>query len=326
MIAEKIQQYIREKDLQGFEENLTEDQINELLEATGERLSYATQRQLLPTIPGKSRQGKLYPSEGTKCCVAGFFRHQGIPGEPLNARAVMTFLYGDYIEAGLLLLAGLSGASIFENNKPMEVMVNGKPRRGRSDGKHKDEENVIRNVEVKSMSGFSFRRFLKEGMDDQWGYLGQCNLYMRQMLGDGVISAPGETILVAINKDTLNIAEKIIRYDPQYARHADENFAVIEEAASKGLMPERPYQLEKNRKLGLNCSYCPMKYNCWTEPKQIVTFTADGEPRYKDPLALHKHIVKKLKSDRWGSMRPEYYLSVSPKNEPEDKIEEAKEW
>jgi hypothetical protein len=324
MIVSKITEYLRKKDLQGFEENLTEDQINVLLEATGERLSYATQRQLLPPVPGKSRKGNLYPSEGTKCKVAGFFRHQGIPGEPLNARAVMTFLYGDYIEAGLLLLAGLSGENIFENNKSMEVLVNGKLRRGRSDGKHRDESGKIRNVEIKSMSGFSFKRFLKDGMDDQWGYLGQCNLYMRQMLAEGTISEPGETILLGINKDTLNMAEKIIRYNPEYARRADENFAAIEAAAASGKMPERPYELGRLNKLGLNCSYCPMKYNCWTEPKQIVKFTEDGDPIYQDVTKLHKHIVKKLKSDRWGSMRPEYYLSSNPKNEPE--APEAKTW
>jgi hypothetical protein len=174
-------------------------------------------------------------------------------------------------------------------------------------------------VEIKSMSGYSYKRFIEEGLNDSWGYLGQVNVYMKQLLLDDKIDQPGETIYIAVNKDNLQITERILSYNPEYAHMADENFEKIAACIREKKQPARPILYEETKKgqkpvrgelhrdnsLPIVCSYCDYKYTCWTEPKQIVEF-CDGMPMY--PTSPTAYLRLEYKKDRWGGSKPIYKL------------------
>lgn len=178
--------------------------------------------------------------------------------EALHPNAYMKFLVGDLLEEVILFLAEQSGHSV--EGKQQEVELNG----------------VIGHIDaiidgtlgdVKSASPYSFKKF-EEGLTaekDAFGYRGQIQGYLEALQDDPKLTDKGRAAFVAVQKVTgdlaLDIHEKshapvrdIIEYKKQVV-------ALPEPPEEKCYEPE-PMGKSGNMKLGIQCSYCPFKWEC----------------------------------------------------------------
>jgi hypothetical protein len=178
-------------------------------------------------------------------------------GEKMPGKQNFKFLYGDCIEVLLLFLAKESGHEVTHEQHEVEI-----------DGVTGHTDAVIDGVPVdcKSASSFSFAKF-RDGsfvFEDPFGYIPQLS---------GYANALGNT-----KRAGFLVADKV---------HGDICFAEIDEYTIGGNLPkpridvlrsvinspERPARCypdapdgkSGNRKLGLNCSYCRYKDDCWSD-------------------------------------------------------------
>ena len=321
MIADKIDEYIAGKDRDGFKHPVKKEAIDELMANAGGQLATNIRRQLMPR-EHKPRDGRLFPSEATKCARSLLYKFHDVPGEPLTGNAVMKFLVGDLIETSFTLLSGLTGRAIENNNLKIPVVIGGIERSGAIDGTtKKSTSGQNRLVEIKSMSAWSYKSFMEQGLSDDFGYMGQLAVYHRAALKLKLVTSK-DSLYLAMNKDNQDIHEKLIPYHPEYAAAADANFKQVEAYAKKRKVMKRPvkiatfeYKGERNPVTGVldprgqlpvGCSYCPHKYTCWVDPVQIVKFDKHGDPLYSKKPTQH---VERTFIKNWkGGMKPVFSL------------------
>lgn len=249
---------------------------------------------------------KLYPSEAGKCERAVQMKALGIPGEPMLSDVQFKMAMGDLIELALMYIISVSpGVTVVENNVKREIEIGGKSWRGATDG-ILVEGAERSNVEVKSASKYGLIMAQKQGVNDDFGYLTQSEVYVRQGMKAGWLTKP-ETVFVYICRDTMKLWETTVVHDTDFelAAKADAKFERIMDAAARKKLLPRPYDLTPAGALGLQCAYCSHKHTCWTEPRQVVEFGPNHEPVYK------KDPVERL-SFRMEKNRPKWYL-VSPR-------------
>ena len=203
--------------------------------------------------------------------------------EPLDGQTRLKFLYGDILETLLLWLCTISGHTVEDEQKPVEI--NG--IKGSMDAKI---DGVV--VDVKSAASYSFNKFKNRTLssDDAFGYLPQLSGYAKAE----DCSSPA---FLAINKETAEIV--LYTLDPDFDVVDIET--IIDEAketVKKSKPPEEKcYQdiedgASGNRKLGA-CKYCPHKFKCW---EGLRAFSYSNETKYltvvnKEPQVpeiLHK--------------------------------------
>lgn len=298
MISEKIKVYIAGKDKQQDPEAIA--RVSGAAAGIGVRLADNIKRQVLP-YEKKVREGvMLYPSSATKCPRQLAYQVLDFPVEPMSAATKLKFLVGDLIETAVLALIS-AAMPVVDNNITIDIPINGKPRRGRTDGRVHDLR--WKNIELKSMSSYGFKMFKEEGVTDTWGYLGQANVYMRAQLEQGLIDPPGAEIFIGIDRDSGDLYDIEVPYDEAYAKKADANFAAVESALEIKKLPNRPYELGADGTLPLLCSYCQMKYSCWAIPGQRVAFDEAGEPVYSEDTK--QRVIKFMTKGRTG-FRPSW--------------------
>jgi hypothetical protein len=174
--------------------------------------------------------------------------------EKMHGKQNFKFLYGDVLEILLLFCAKESGHEVTHEQHQVEV-----------DGVFGHMDAVIDGIPVdcKSASPYSYAKF-NDGsfvFDDPFGYIQQLS---------GYAHAIGKT-----DRAGFLVADKV---------HGDICFAEIDEFSIAGNPPENrikelrgilhseeppsrcyetvPEGKSGNQKLGLNCSYCPFKYEC----------------------------------------------------------------
>lgn len=178
-------------------------------------------------------------------------------GEKMSAKTFHKFLYGDMIEQVLLFLSKEAGHRVESEQLELEV-----------DGVKGHIDAVIDGVtvDVKSASPYSFTKF-KTGEfrdNDPFGYIGQISGYA------GIVSPDeGGAFLVA---DKVHGDIGLARVDPETVRlwEPEKRIAHLKEVLAQPEPPPRCYMPEPegksgNLKLGLNCSYCPFKRECWKD-------------------------------------------------------------
>lgn len=191
--------------------------------------------------------------------------------EPLRPEVKLKFLYGDVIEHLMLMLIKASGHTV--KGEQDELDING--LKG-----HRDAivDGVL--VDVKSASSFAFDKFaygkLKD--DDAFGYIDQLSLYLTASQDD--VSVKKQAAFIAVNKESGKLALDV---------HTLESKDYTKELSAKRGMLAEPHPPERcysdvedgksgNRKLGVNCSYCPFKHTCWPG---LRTFISKGQaPKY----------------------------------------------
>lgn len=211
------------------------------------------------------------------------------PREPLPPEAKFKFLYGDILEAFVVMLAQEAGHEVSRMQE--EVRVDGVV--GHIDG-------VIDGwlVDAKSCSTHSFAKF-KSGsvlQDDPFGYVGQLAGYARAL---GLPAA-----WVAIDKVTGHLClmklpqERIDEYDVEARIVTCRETLSRDEPPSEKCYPDVPKGVSKtapfgngNRGLGTGCSYCPHKRTCWKDANDgagLRTFLYSTGPEFLTYVAPGK--------------------------------------
>ena len=190
-------------------------------------------------------------------------------GEELTAKTYFKFLYGDIIEQMLLFLCKEAGHEV--THPQAEVEVNGVKG-------HIDAVIDGVTVDVKSASPYGYKKF-KDGtlfQEDPFGYLNQLGGYAN------VVTPDTGGAFLAFNKVDgdiclLPMGTSIIGdYEPEG------RIAELKYICNTAIPPERCYDAEPdgksgNMKLGVNCSYCPFKKECWPG---LRTFIYSTGPRF----------------------------------------------
>lgn len=197
------------------------------------------------------------------------------PKEKLSPATSLKFLYGDLIEQLVLLLVKEAGHEVISEQEELEV-----------DGIKGHIDAVIDGVtvDVKSASPMSFTKF-KDGSlydNDPFGYIGQISSYASVRTPDtgGAFLAQdkvhGTLALLAVGPSITNsygTADRI--------QHLKE--VVTSDNIPPRCYPDEPDGKSGNMKLGLNCSYCAHKDECWSDAnggRGLRTFLYSGRPKF----------------------------------------------
>jgi hypothetical protein len=183
-----------------------------------------------------------------------WFESRSEEKKTFSAPTLIKFLYGHILEELVVLLVKLSGHSITDQQK--EVIVDDIV--GHIDCKIDGEV-----VDIKTASNFAFKKF-KEGTlqdDDPFGY-------MAQLAGYEAAEGTSDGGFLAINKESGELT--LYRPGPFSKPNIAARISSMKDYLKLDELPPRCYPdvpegKSGNRRLGTSCSYCPYKYDCWSD-------------------------------------------------------------
>lgn len=191
--------------------------------------------------------------------------------EDLPPEVKLKFLYGDMIELLILFLAKEAGHKVEMQQEELEI-----------DGVKGHPDAVIDGslVDIKTASGYGIKKFKDHTLekDDPFHYLYQISLYLEAMKDRPELQVKREGSFLAVDK-----VDGTMVLDTYRKKNIDFEAEVADKKAMlKGEIPPRCYEpvadgLSGNKKLGVECSYCPFKKACWP---QMRTFLYAGGPRH----------------------------------------------
>jgi hypothetical protein len=206
--------------------------------------------------------------------------------EKLLPKQNMKFLYGDVLEILLLFLAKEAGHEV--THEQYEVSADG------VDG-HTDAVIDGVPVDCKSASPYSYEKFENGAFvfDDPFGYIKQLSGYAHALQKT---DRAGFLVANKVHGDICfaEIDEHTIKANPPEPRIKSLR-GILENPEP----PERCYQdvpegKSGNRRLGVGCSYCPFRYECWKDSnggQGLRTFYYASGPKFLT------HVVKEPKVD-----------------------------
>jgi len=179
---------------------------------------------------------------------------QGIEAVEIDGQTRLKFLYGEILEALLVLLAEVAGHEVTEQQKEVDVLGVKGHKDGRIDG-------VL--TDIKSASPYAFKKF-KEGTlhtDDPFGYIAQISGYAEA-------DNDSQAAFLAIDKSSAEIA--LMKIESVHMINASERISNVKKMTASSTPPEKCYQPEPdgksgNMKLAIGCVFCPYKFNCWAD-------------------------------------------------------------
>ncbi len=240
-LVEDIQALFSGKDLlniNNFTEALGIKVYNKFLEHMKEREPYLR----LSSIGKPSRQI--------------WYDLKGYKPEPLGPDQKMKFLFGDILEELLLFLAKEAGHNVERLQEKVEL-----------DGVPGSIDAVIDGVLVdsKSASTYSWNKF-NDGrliQDDPFGYIFQLAGYSEALGGY-------DAAFLVIDKTLGKLC--LDRYSKEQLKefNARKKIEEVRKNQESDTPPPRcysdePYQKSGNRKLGIGCSFCGHKIECWKD-------------------------------------------------------------
>jgi hypothetical protein len=194
--------------------------------------------------------------------------------EKMGGKQNFKFLYGDCIELLLLFLAAEAGHTVERQQEGLEV-----------DGVKGHIDAVIDGVLVdsKSASRFAFPKFIDGTFvfDDPFGYIPQLSAYAHAAKVDKA------GFLVAC-KDTGDICYAPLDNAYISGNDPEGRIASLRNTIASDIPPPRCYDDQPegksgNRRLGVGCSYCPAKEECWKDAnggKGLRKFYYSGGPKW----------------------------------------------
>ena len=192
-------------------------------------------------------------------------------GEGLPPQAYLKFLYGDLLENLLLSLSMAAGHDV--RGMQDELSISG--IRG-----HRDAVIDGVTVDVKSASPASFNKF-KHGQlvdNDPFGYISQLSSYVYAGHREDDTVHPTDGAFLVIDKVSGELALDrhtfdFDRMDKEYEfERTKEQVNDVDNIPSRAFEPEddgyynskdKQFRANGNKVLGLNCSYCEHKKQCW---------------------------------------------------------------
>lgn len=221
----------------------------------------------------------LRPSNLGKLCARQLWYEVNTPtlGLALPPSAEIKFLFGDLLEVLLLHLATAAGHTVTGRQDECTMLgVTG----------HRDAviDGVL--VDAKSASTYSFNKFASHLTPDQdsFGYLTQIEFYREASKDDPLVTDPSRSAFLVIDKTLGKIC-----LDIHPARKVDwETLIETKRLAVTGPTPPprafhpEPKGKSGNMGLGVTCSYCPFRQQCFPH---LRTFLYSTGPEYLTTVA-----------------------------------------
>jgi len=300
-IEAMLQELIDGKDIEITDEKLVK---------FGSDIALTLKRALTARKKGSRKHKVLYMSEYGRPCRRQLWyelrEEYHTDKEQLKPANIVKFLYGDILEEIVLLLAELSGHTVEDQQRGVEInLPNGWLLRGRIDAIIDGEV-----VDVKSTTTHGFKKFKEDKLheDDPFGYIPQLAGYGEGIYGEDIKDGQSCSFL-AIDKQLGNIVrmpiyaevpddeETIERRHNELEQHRIELVEDMEATAP----PERAFDATPdgksgNMKLRTSCSYCPFKHECWKESNDgagLRTFIYSTGPRYLTEVAKTPNVPEK---------------------------------
>lgn len=226
---------------------------------------------------------------GTKCDRKLWYsQHTPEKGEPLRPETRIKFLFGDILEELLFFFARCAGHKVEGEQDTVEVEGVKGHRDGVIDG-------VV--VDAKSASTYSFGKF-KEGItpdNDAFGYLEQLDAYLEGSQDDPLVVDKERAAFLAIDKQHGHIC-----LDIQKKKNYDYKTLIAKkrENLNRDVPPERGYAAKPdgksgNMKLGVECSYCAFKDECWPG---LRTYLYSTGPRFLTRVVKEPNVYEVKKN------------------------------
>ena len=256
MIVDKINAYLTQK-------NTT---LDEALRSEVEKLAgMAFHRQFMQDREDKP--GTLRLSSCGKCprqLAYGYHEYTKI-GKEIDSRAKLVFWLGDLAELTVISLAKLAGCQLVGtglNQLTIKIKIGEAEIEGHPDGLVIDQEadEKIKLLEVKSMNSFAFAEFERGNIEPSYQY--QLNGYLHAL---GLETA----VMVALNKDSGVLNERIITKDPKIVEKIKENLTSVLQSTQENL-PNRAFTPNDKNFLPWNCLYCGYWGQCYPKAKKVL--------------------------------------------------------
>jgi len=200
----------------------------------------------------EKEQQKFYITDAGKCGRAIFFKFKNAPREKMEPRVLRMFDHGDYIQMQILnTLFSLGIVRASEVNIPPQEIIS-----GRADA-IVTIDNELYVVDFKSMNSMIFKG-LTEPKEDN---VNQIQLYLH------FFKIP-KGILLYVNKDTLELKEFLIHYDPSLAKRLLKELEILKTKIDQNIVPERLPDYPDN----WQCQYCQFKQICQIADKGEVSW------------------------------------------------------
>lgn len=187
-------------------------------------------------------QHHFYITDAGKCQRAIFFKFKNVPREKMAPEVLRMFDHGDYIQMQILsTLFSLGIVRAAEVKIPPQELISGRADAIVSLG------NELYVVDFKSLNSLVFKT-LEAPKEDN---VNQIQLYLH------FFKIP-KGILLYINKDTLELKEFIIEYNPALAEKLLKDLIQLKEKIDANIVPARLNSFPT----GWQCQYCQFLKIC----------------------------------------------------------------
>jgi hypothetical protein len=185
-------------------------------------------------------------------------------GEPLDAKMLLKFFYGDMIEELILAMVEASGHTLAGSQDRLNVHgIRG----------HRDAVIDGMTVDVKSCSPFAFKKF-KEGDlrgNDPFGYISQLSSYVYAAKDDPLVTDKNRGAFLAIDKVNGEICLDVYDFTEELKTKEQEMLAakdlVAGDIPTERISPVPASKSSPNTKLDKSCQFCEYKKACWPNLK-----------------------------------------------------------
>ena len=181
-------------------------------------------------------------------------------GEPLDAKMLLKFFYGDMIEELILAMVDASGHEL----KGSQDRLNVHGIRG-----HRDAVIDGMTIDVKSCSPFAFKKF-KDGDlrdNDPFGYISQLSSYVYAAKDDPLVTDKTRGAFLAIDKVNGEICLDVYDFTEELKTKEQEMLAakdlVAGDIPTERIPPVPASKSSPNMKLDKSCTFCDYKKECW---------------------------------------------------------------
>lgn len=228
----------------------------ENVEWAGELFKELLRTRLVKRPELRGEQVLRFSSLGKKDRQLWYSANMPEKAEKLTGKTKMKFLIGDLYEILLLFLAKESGHEVTDTQ--LTVTEDG------VDG-HIDAfiDGVL--VDVKSASPYSFEKFKSGGylFDDAFGYIPQLSGYAHKTKA----TRAGFLVGNKVDGDVayVELSPHDIKANPPGPRITHLRGVISDESPPPRCYPAVPEGKSGNLKLGVGCSYCPFKDECWSD-------------------------------------------------------------
>jgi CRISPR/Cas system-associated exonuclease Cas4 (RecB family) len=189
-------------------------------------------------------QHHFYITDAGKCPRAIFFKFKNVPREKMAPQVLRMFDHGDYIQMQILSnLFSLGIVRASEIKIPPQELIS-----GRADAII-TLNNDLYVVDFKSMNSMIFKNLTQPKEDN----VNQIQLYLH------FFKIP-KGILLYINKDTLELKEFLVEYNPAIAKKLLAELSDLKTKIDSNIVPDRITSYPDD----WQCQYCQFKEICTT--------------------------------------------------------------